>query len=464
MLWKPARLPTRGVYGDNAGEVLIDPNPMAQPVDLLIFPRWIVPVSPAGVLENHALAVKAGRIVDVCPADAAASRFAARESVALPEHVLIPGLVNAHTHAAMSLFRGYGDDMPLMQWLTTRIWPAEQKTASVDFVRDGTLLACAEMLSSGTTCFNEMYFFPGAAAEATLDAGMRAALGMIVIDFPTAYAADAEDYLNKGLAVRDRYKGEGRLSFTFAPHAPYTVGDDMLGRIGVLAEQLDVPVHIHLHETQQEIQDSLDKYKVRPLERVAAAGLLSPRLIAVHAIHLLDAEIETLARFGCHIGHCPAAALKLASGLPATKKWLDAGVNFGIGTDGAASNNRLDIFSEMRLTALLTKGVSGDAAALPAARTLEAATLGGARALGLDAQIGSLEAGKWADMTAVNLGGITTQPVFDPVSHLVYAAGREQVSHVWVGGELKYADGRLTSIDLPDLKARIAYWRDKLAA
>lgn len=436
---------------------------MAQPVDLLIFPRWIVPVSPVGVLENHALAVKGGRIVDICPAEAAASRFAARETLELPDHVLIPGLVNLHAHAAMSLFRGYGDDMPLMQWLTTRIWPAEQKTVSADFVRDGTLLACAEMLSSGTTCFNEMYFFPGAAAEAALDAGMRAALGMIVIDFPTAYASDAEDYLNKGLAVRDRYKGEERLSFTFAPHAPYTVGDDMLGRIAVLAEQLDVPVHIHLHETRQEIQDSLDKYKVRPLERIAAAGLLSPKLIAVHAIHLLDSEIDTLAKYGCHIAHCSFAALKLASGLPPAKKWLDAGLNFGLGTDGAASNNRIDMFSEMRLAALLAKGVSGDATALPAAKALEVATLGGARALGLDGEIGSLEPGKWADMAAVNLGGLNTQPVFDPVSHLVYAAGREQVSHVWVGGELKYADGRLTSINLPDLKARIAYWRDKLA-
>ncbi|MEW6132936.1 MAG: TRZ/ATZ family hydrolase [Pseudomonadota bacterium] len=436
---------------------------MAQPVDLLIFPRWIVPVSPAGVLENHALAVKDGRIVDICPAEAA-GRFAARETAELPEHVLIPGLVNLHTHAAMTLLRGYSDDVPLMQWLTAHIWPAERKAVSADFVRDGSLLGCAEMLASGTTCFSDMYFFPAAAADAALEAGMRSALGMIVIDFPTAYASDAEDYLNKGLAVRDKYKGETRLSFTFAPHAPYTVADDMLGRIAVLSEQLDVPVHIHLHETRQEIQDSLDKYKVRPLERVAKAGLLSPKLIAVHAIHLLDAEIETLAKYGCHIAHCSAAALKLASGLPAVKKWIDAGINFGLGTDGPASNNRLDMFSEMRLAALLAKGVSGDATALPAAKALEAATLDSARALGLDTRIGSLEAGKWADMAAVYLGGLNTQPVFDPVSHLVYAAGREQVSHVWVGGELKYADGRLTSINLPDLKARIAYWRDKLAA
>jgi 5-methylthioadenosine/S-adenosylhomocysteine deaminase len=436
---------------------------MAQPVDSLILPRWIVPVQPAGVLENHALAVKNGRIVDLCPASSAISRFAARETVELPEHVLIPGLVNLHTHAAMSLLRGFGDDLPLMQWLASKIWPAEQKAVSADFVRDGSLLACAEMLASGITCFNDMYFFPGAAAEAALESGMRAALGMIVIDFPTAYASDAEDYLNKGLAVRDRYKGEERLSFTFAPHAPYTVGDDMLGRIAVLAEQLDLPVHIHLHETAQEIQDSLDKYKVRPLERIAKAGLLSPKLIAVHAVHLLDAEVDTLARFGCNIAHCPASNLKLASGLPDVKKWLDAGINLGLGSDGAASNNRLDLFAEMRLAALLAKGVSGDAAAFPAARSLEAATLGGARALGLEAQIGSLEPGKWADMSAVNLGSLNTQPVFDPVSHLVYAAGREQVSQVWVAGELKYANGQLITINQSDLKARLAYWRDKIA-
>jgi 5-methylthioadenosine/S-adenosylhomocysteine deaminase len=436
---------------------------MAQPVDLLIFPRWIVPVSPAGVIENHALAVKGGRIVGICPAEAA-SRFAARETVELPEHVLIPGLINLHTHAAMTLLRGYSDDIPLQQWLTSHIWPAEQKAVSADFVRDGSLLGCAEMLSSGTTCFSDMYFFPGAAADAALNAGMRAAIGMLVMDFPTAYASDAEDYLNKGLAVRDRYKGEEHISFTFAPHAPYTVSDDMLGRIAVLAEQLDAPVHIHLHETRQEIQDSLEQYKIRPLERIAAAGLLSPKLIAVHAIHLLDAEIETLSRHGCHIAHCSAAALKLGSGLPAVKKWIDAGINFGLGTDGPASNNRLDLFSEMRFAALLAKGVSGDATVLPAFKALEAATLDSARALGLDAQIGSLEAGKWADMTAVNLGGINTQPVYDPVSHLVYAAGREHVSQVWVGGELKFANGLPTSINLPDLKARIAYWRDKLAA
>ena len=349
----PDRLPCRTVYSDNPD--------MAEPIDLLIFPRWIVPVEPAGALPDHALAVKGGRIVDIVAAANARSRFAARETVELPGHALIPGLVNLHTHAAMSLLRGYGDDLPLMQWLTTRIWPAEQKTVSADFVHDGALLACAEMLAGGITCFNDMYFFPGAAAQAALESGLRAALGLIVIDFPTAYASDAEDYLGKGLAVRDKYKGEARLSFTFAPHAPYTVSDDALFRIGVLAEQLDAPVHIHLHEALHEIEESQAKHGVRPLERLGKAGLLSPRLVAVHAVHMLEGEIDTLARFGCHIAHCPASNLKLASGLPPVQAWLEASINVGIGTDGAASNNRLDMFAEMRLAALLAKGVSGNA-------------------------------------------------------------------------------------------------------
>lgn len=437
---------------------------MIEPVDLLIIPRWIIPVEPAGVLLNHALAVKGGRVAAIVPAGEAKSRFAARDTLELPNHALIPGLVNLHTHAAMSLLRGFGDDLPLMEWLTTKIWPAEQALVSADFVRDGTLLACAEMLAGGITCFNDMYFFPGAAAEAALDSGMRASLGMIVMDFPTAYASDADDCLDKGLAVRDRFKGESRLSFTFAPHAPYTVSDDALARISVLAEQLDAPVHIHLHETEHEIEESQAKYGVRPLERLGKAGLLSPRLIAVHAVHLLEGEIDTLARHGCHIAHCPASNLKLASGLPPVHKWLKAGINFGIGTDGAASNNRLDLFADMRLAALLAKGVSGEASALPAAKTLEAATLGGAKALGLDDQIGSLAAGKWADMAAVDLGGLSSQPVFDPVSHLVYVAGRSQVSHVWVGGELAARDGHALKLNPSDLRARLAYWSAKLSS
>jgi len=372
-------------------------------------------------------------------------------------------LVNLHGHAAMSLFRGYADDLPLMAWLNDRIWPAEKKHVSEAFVRDGTLLAAAEMLAGGITTCNDMYFFPKAAGEAFLQAGMRATLGMIVLEFPSAYASDADDYLAKGLALRDELKDESLLGFAFAPHAPYTVSDTTFGRINTLAEQLGLPIHTHTHETADEIRDSLKQYGVRPLERLARLGLLGPNFIGVHAVHVNEAEIGLLAQHGCHLAHCPTSNLKLASGIAPVADLLRAGVNVGLGTDGAASNNRLDLFGEMRLAALLAKGASGDPAILSAAATLRAATLDAARALNLDSQIGSIVSGKRADLVAVDLHALSGQPVFDPVSHLVYVAGREHVTHVWVDGKLKLNDRRLVNLDIDDLTARAAYWRTKLA-
>jgi len=432
--------------------------------DLILLPQWVVPVEPAGTLADHAVVVQAGRILDVLPADAAQARYDAAQTLALPGHALIPGLVNLHGHAAMSLFRGMADDLPLMDWLNQRIWPAEKQHVSEAFVRDGTLLAAAEMLSGGITTCNDMYFFPQAAGEAFLQAGMRAALGMIVMEFPSAYASDADDYLAKGLALRDELKDEPLLSFTFAPHAPYTVADATFGRIGTLAEQLGLPVHIHIHETADEIEHSLTQYGTRPLERLARLGLLGPNFIGVHAVHVNGAEIELLAEHGCHVAHCSSSNLKLASGLAPVVELMQAGVNVGLGTDGAASNNRLDLISEMRMTALLAKGVSGDAAALPAAAALKMATLDAARALNLDDRIGSIAAGKRADLVAVDLRSLICQPMFDPVSHLVYVAGREHVTHVWVDGELKLNDRRLVDLDTDDLTARATYWRGKLTA
>ena len=437
---------------------------MKASADLLLLPQWVVPVEPAGLLADHAVVVQNGRILDVQPADAAQARYAAAQTLALPGHALIPGLVNLHGHAAMSLFRGMADDLPLMDWLNQRIWPAEKQHVSEAFVRDGTLLAAAEMLAGGITTCNDMYFFPQAAGEAFLQAGMRAALGMIVLEFPSAYASDADDYLAKGLALRDELKDEPLLSFSFAPHAPYTVADATFGRIGTLAEQLGLPIHIHVHETADEIRQSLAQYGVRPLERLARMGLLGPNFIGVHAIHVNDAEIGLLAQHGCHVAHCSSSNLKLASGLAPVVDLMRAGVNVGLGTDGAASNNRLDLFAEMRLTALLAKGVSGDAAALPAAAALKMATLDAARALNLDDRIGSIVPGKRADLVAVDLRGLACQPVFDPVSHMVYVAGREHVTHVWVDGTLKLKERRLVDLDTDDLTARAAYWRSKLTA
>lgn len=437
---------------------------MKVPADLILLPKWVVPVEPAGVLTDHAVVVQDGRILDVLPADDALARFTAAQTISLPGHALIPGLVNLHGHAAMSLLRGFADDLPLMDWLKGRIWPAESRHVSEAFVHDGTLLAAAEMLAGGITACNDMYFFPRAAGEAFLRAGMRATLGMIVLEFPSAYASDADDYLAKGLALRDELKDEPLLSFTFAPHAPYTIADATFERINTLAEQLGLPVHIHIHETADEIQESLKQHGMRPLERLARLGLLGPNFIGVHAVHVNEAEISLLAQHGCHVAHCPSSNLKLASGIAPVTRLLQAGVNVGIGTDGAASNNRLDLFAEMRLAALLAKGASGDAAALPAAAALQMATLDAARALNLDSQIGSIVPGKRADLAAVDLRDLSSQPVFDPVSHLVYVAGREHVTHVWVDGIMKLNERRLVDLEPDDLTARATYWRNKLTA
>jgi 5-methylthioadenosine/S-adenosylhomocysteine deaminase len=432
-------------------------------IDLLIDARWVVPVEPANaVLVQHSVAVHAGKIVALLPSAEADQRFSATARVSLGNHVLIPGLINLHTHAAMTLMRGLADDLPLMTWLSDHIWPAEAKHVSADFVRTGTQLACAEMLRGGVTCMNEMYFFPEAAAEAALAAGMRAALGLIAIEFPTAYARDADEYLNKGLDLRDRLRHEDLLSFCLAPHAPYTVSDATFTRIAGYAEELGLPVHIHVHETADEIAGELAKTGERPLARLNRLGLVGPQLIAVHAVHLNADEIALLAKHGASVAHCPTSNLKLASGLCPVAALQDAGVNVGIGTDGAASNNRLDMFAEIRLAALLAKGTSGRADALPAHAALRAATLNSARALGLETQIGSIRTGKWADLTAVDLSRIELHPVYDPVSHLVYAAERNDVSDVWVAGNHVVKKQQLTTIEKQELESAVLVWQNRM--
>jgi len=423
----------------------------------------VVPVEPAGAaLENHAVALRDGKIEAVLPAEQAAARFPGYEQLVLKDHVLIPGLVNAHTHAAMSLMRGLSDDLPLMRWLEEHVWPAEAKHASPQFVRDGTLLACAEMLRGGITCFNDMYFFPEAAFEAASGAGMRVALGLIVIEFPTAYASDPADYLRKGLALRDRLRDQPLVSFCFAPHAPYTVSDATFHQVATLAAELDLPVHVHLHETADELARSVAEHGVRPLERLRRLGLVTPNLLAVHAVHLDAAEIELLARHGCSVAHCPSSNLKLASGFAPVHSMLKHNINVALGTDGAASNNRLDLFQEMRTAALLAKAVAQDAEALPAQAALRAATLGGAQALGLGSIAGSIEPGKAADLVAVDLRATELAPCYDPVSHLVYAAGREHVSDVWISGERRVAERKLLPEAFSGLDTRWQMWQNVL--
>ena len=432
-------------------------------VDLRIDARWIVPVEPAGTLRDHALIVDQGRIAALVPAARADRDYAPRARVSLPQHALIPGLVNAHTHTAMTLLRGIADDIPLKAWLEEHIWPREGRFVTPDFVHDGTLLGAAEMLRGGVTCCNDMYFYPDAAAHAYEQAGMRAMLGMPILDFPTPYAADADTYLQRGLAARDAFKHAPRLSFSLAPHAPYTVADATWTPVIVYARQLDLVIQTHLAETADEVASSLAATHETPLARLDRLGATGPGFVAIHAVHLEPRDVDLLATQRCHVVHCPASNMKLASGIAPVTALLARDVNVALGTDGAASNNRLDLFSEMRLASLLAKVATGDARAIAAATALRMATLNGAAALGLDARIGSLVAGKDADLAAVRLADIEALPLYDPVSHLVNAAGREHVTDVWVGGERVVEDGRLTTIDTHALASRATVWQERLA-
>ena len=432
-------------------------------IDTLIHARWVIPIEPSGVVyENHAVALQSGRIVDIQPSAQAQRSYQATEIITLEQHALIPGFVNAHTHVAMTLFRGMADDLPLMDWLNNHIWPAEAKWVSPEFVRAGTELAIAEMLRGGTTCFNDMYFFPDATAQAAEAAEMRAVIGMTVIDFPTAYAQNADDYLHRGLKFHDQIKNSTLVTTAFAPHAPYTVSDAPLEKIRMYADELDRPIHMHIHETAFEVEQGIERNGQRPLERLARLGLLGPRMLAVHMTQLSDDEIEQLASLNAHVVHCPESNLKLASGFCPVHKLWRAGVNVALGTDGAASNNDLDMLGEMRTAALLAKGTARDATALPAHAALRMATLNGARAIGLDDRIGSIAIGKSADLAAIDLSALASQPVYDPASQIVYSATRDQVTDTWVNGKRLLANRRLTTVDETRIARDAQAWREKI--
>jgi 5-methylthioadenosine/S-adenosylhomocysteine deaminase len=437
----------------------------SQPVDLLITARWVVPVQPDRVvLEDHAVAVHEGSIVDVLPVRDAAAKYAPRERVDLPEHALIPGLVNAHTHNPMTLLRGLADDLPLMTWLGEHIWPVESKVMGPEFVRDGVELAIAEMLRGGTTCCSEDYFFPDAQAQAYKAHGFRAMVALPIVEFPSAWAQTRDEYFERALAVHDQYRGDPRVGTTFGPHAPYTVSDESFARIRTLSDQLDIPVHLHLMETSQEVEDGKREHGLRPMQRLQKLGLVNDRLIAVHMTQVSDPEIALCAEAGVSVVHCPESNLKLASGFCPAEKLRRGGVNLALGTDGCASNNDLDMFGELRTAALLAKGVAGDAAAFDDAFALRAATLNGAKALQLDAKIGSIETGKRADLVAVKMDEVETQPLYNVVSQLAYAVSRRQVSDVWIDGARKLDDGALVDFDLAGVLEKARRWRERIAA
>jgi 5-methylthioadenosine/S-adenosylhomocysteine deaminase len=432
----------------------------------ILKPKWLLTVNPAfELLSDYAVVIKADRIESLLPAADIGQQeeYNGAEITDLADHVLMPGLVNSHTHASMSLFRGIADDLPLMDWLNHHIWPAESQWVDAEFIADGFQLTAGEMIRSGTTCFNDMYFYPDVVAREAQNLGLRAVVGLIVLDFPSMWAKDAHDYLHKALAVHDEIKEFSLVSSSFAPHAPYTVSDEPLKKIAMYSNELDLPVHMHVHETAFEVAEAEKNSGMRPLERLDQLNLLNPNLVAVHMTELNEFEIDRLVETGVHVSHCPQSNLKLASGACPVAELQARGVNVCLGTDGAASNNDHDMFAEMKSAALLAKGYSGNASACDARQTIQMATINSAKALGLGDSIGSVEVGKQADLIAVDLSRLNTQPVYDPVAQLVYAANSQQVSHVWIAGTCQMSDYRLSNLDENAIMTKAQSWADKVS-
>jgi 5-methylthioadenosine/S-adenosylhomocysteine deaminase len=434
-------------------------------VDTLVIPRWVVPVEPAGmILEDHAVAIRGGRIVAVLPAAAARSRFDATEIHERPDHVLLPGLVNAHTHAAMVLLRGRAENLPLGRWLRSTVWPLERRWVDPEYVRDGTSLAIAEMLRAGITCFADMHLWPDVVAQTAAAAHMRASVGLVVTEAATRWAGTADEYIDRGMHLRDQYKGDPLISTHFAPHAPYSASDATLTRVRRLADELDLPVAMHLHETAYEVEQSLQAHGRRPLARLAALGLASPQLVAIHMTQANAEDLDTLAESGASVVHCPESNLKLGSGVCPVARLLGRGVRVALGTDGAASNNDLDLLAEARIAGLVSSGVAATPGDLVAADLLRMATLEGARTLGLGEVTGSIEPGKWADLCCINLRAARSWPVHDPVTAVIYAASAQQVTDTWVAGRQLLAQGHLRYIDESAVLERAETWRERLDA
>ncbi len=432
-------------------------------VDEMIHSRWIITVDEQhNVYENHGIVIDKGKIIDIDDSGTIQGKYQAGEVTFLKHHSLTPGFINAHTHASMSFMRGLADDLPLMAWLKEHIWPVESKWVNKDFIRQGTEHAVAEMIRSGTTTFNDMYFFPDITAAVAAATGIRATVGLIVLDFPSVWAGNWQEYIDKGLAVHDQFRPDHLINTAFAPHAPYSVGNDPLQRVRILSDELEIPIHMHVHETRDEIDHSLQNHGSRPLHRLDEMGLLTPNLLAVHMTHLQDEEIEHFGKTGAHVVHCPQSNMKLASGFCPVQKLIDTGVNVALGTDGAASNNDLDMLAETQSAAMLGKAVAGDASAVPAETALAMATINGAKALGINEITGSLEIGKAADITAIDLNELETQPLYNPVSQIVYAADRRQITHVWCNGNNLLKDRVLQTLDIEKLNNNAMHWQQKI--
>lgn len=417
-----------------------------------------MPVIPRNqVLQGHSLVVSEGRITAVLEREAALA-IPAAEHCRLPRHALLPGLVNAHGHSAMSLFRGLADDYPLMEWLHEHIWPAEATFVSEAFVRDGTDLALVDLILGGSTTFSDQYFFPEVTAECAATAGIRAQLVFPIINVETAWARNSEECLRQGLALRDSLRDHPLVEIGFGVHSTYSVDTATLKHVATLAHELDAIVQIHLHETRGEVEDSIARCGDRPIDVLSQVGMLGPKTQCVHMTSLSRGDFALLKDSNTHVVHCPRSNMKIASGICPTQRLLAHGINVALGTDGAASNNRLNMLAEMQAAALLAKLESLEATALPAVAALELATINGARALGMEKTIGSLEVGKRADLIAVDLSQPHTQPINNVISQLVYATSGQEVTHSWVDGKALLRDREVIGLDVPNVIERASHW------
>lgn len=436
---------------------------MIKKVNSIISASWIFTADKNNtLLEDHSIVILEDEILDILPTKNVFDGYEANEVFALSEHIIMPGFINNHTHAAMSLLKGFANDVPLKSWLEDYIWPAEKEYVSEAFVKDGSLIAIAEMIKSGTTTFNDMYFYPNQTAEAAVEMGIRANIGLVVMEFPTNYASDPDDYLKKGLDFRDQWRGDGLISTSLAPHAPYTTSDKTLNTIGTYADQLNMTIHTHLHETKEEVENSINQYKATPIQRYKSLGLLGPNLMAAHCTHVDESDLNLLHQNNVNVVHNPSSNLILGGGIADISKMLDLGINVSIGTDSSASNNRLDVLEEVRLAALLGKGLNHQPEILDSKNVFKMATYNAAKAMNKSKMIGSIEPNKKADIVAINLDSIFSQPVYNPLTSLLYNGNQGGVDYVWINGTIKLKSGQLENIDLDRLKNIAKSWKAKI--
>lgn len=430
--------------------------------------KWLIPINKNNpnyktkVIKDTAIVIEDQLIKDILPIEHARKKYQNLPKKQLQNHAVMPGFINSHTHAPMNLLKGYADDLPLMTWLNDHIWPIENEFFSDEFAYDGALLAICEMLKSGTTCFNDMYFYSSSIAKAAHNLGIRANIGTHVFDFPSNWAKNIDEYLNKCLEVVTEYKNSDLINPVVCPHAPYTVSDESFKKVINFANKYNLPIGCHLHETMDEINQSLKEFKTRPIDRLNKLGVLDQNLHAIHMVHLNYEEMAVIANKNISIAHCPESNAKLASGFCKIKELLEYNINIGLGTDGAASNNDLDMLGEIRTAALIAKNSAQDPTILPDYQALELATINSAQLMGLENKVGSLTIGNEADIIAIDLSDYSSQPVYNPISSIVYTASRQQITDVWVKGIPKVEDGNLIAIDKSKIQDIIDKWQDRI--